>query len=104
MQDFTNAEMLGLGKYITNELINMMHINIHYINIDNAISDIKFRLNRDMYQIIIWKEDVYYIEYKTYSTYKMCKPKIQLYEIQDFNDVFNVLEDIFDTLRPRDEY
>ncbi len=26
------------------------------------------------------------------------------YDIEDFDDIFNVLEDIFDLLRPRDEY
>ena len=57
------------------------------------------------YTIFIWKkQDLYYIQYH-YKKF-MSQPiiKEQLYEIEDIDDIENILEDIFDTLRPRDEY
>ncbi len=60
------------------------------------------------YQIGLYKyKDLYYIVYMTYdylSLFERPRRMEQLYEIEDINDVFNVLEDIFDKIRPRDEY
>ena len=114
MSLFTNNELLELEEYVTNELLNMQHIDINELTFLNNMISVQFntapiRINYIGYKVFIWgRRDLYYIKYEEYH-YKIfgSKPIIlneKLYEIEYIDDVFNILEDIFDTLRPRDEY
>ena len=115
MSQLTNAERLALEDYVTGQLSEMRHIQISELSfgINNIL--IEFRdtpvyIDRPhfSYNIFIFKkQDLYYIQYEEgYYKSFISKPIVnkQLYEIEDIDDVFNILEDIFDTLRPRDEY
>ena len=115
MSQFTNNEILALEDYVTDQLTRMRHIQISELSfgINNII--IQFRdtpvyIDRPhfSYNIFIFKKQgLYYIQYEEWYYKSFISKPIaneQLYEIEDIDDVFNVLEDIFDTLRPRDEY
>ena|SRR5687767_5786062 len=117
MSLFTYAEFVQLKDYIEEQLINMEHLEIAELSFNNrriviqvdTIPIFPFNINQSnfSYKINIRGKDGYYLQYQEYyyRTY-MTQPIIeeQLYKIEDFDDIFNVLEDIFDRLRPRDEY
>ena len=107
---------MELEEYVINELIYLVHIDIQELAFLNNMISIQFNTTRIYidqpyvgYKIFLFKRhDLYYIKYEEYY-YKIFnkKPimvKEQLYEIEYIDDVFNILEDIFDTVRPRDEY
>lgn len=114
MSQFTSLELEELEEYIDNQLYDMPHIEINeYYNNKRFIIEIStipifpFDINQPYFtdNINIYKKQGwYYIEYKQY--YPKTQPNVteQLYEIEDMDDVFNILDNIFDTLRPRDEY
>ena len=117
MNHLTNNEIFELRKYVTNQLTDIPHIVIDLIEVTNDnntlwinFGETQVFLNRPhfSYKIFIFKnQGLYYIQYAEYYYVSFPgRPIIttQLYEIEDIDDVFNVLEDIFDTLRPRDEY
>ena len=115
MSEFTPAERLKLEDYVTDQLNDISHIHISEISFFTHVALIQFNTTpvymdqpHYSYKIFIFKnQDLYYINFQEwYFKTFLSKPVVeqQLYEIEDIDDVFNVLEDIFDTLRPRDEY
>lgn len=124
MQRFTNTERLELEEYVTNQLLNTMHIQFDGIDFNSKIVLISFRTTPVIfniphyeYKIFVWKKQgLYYIKYKEDTLIFSIENNIPIqrrgidynkdmvYEIEDIDDVFNILEDIFDTLRARDEY
>lgn len=120
MQQFINDEKFELEEYIEDKLTDMIHIEIIEITFTNAMAFIDFRtipinnIPYYSYKIYIWKrKDLYYIKYQedTLIIFIENHPMVKrvdsneiVYEIEDYDDLFIVLEDIFDTLRPKDEY
>ena len=115
MNHLTNNEVFELQEYVTNQLTDIPHILIDEIRVVNGSLFVRFLdvpgfLISPLYtyNIFIFKvKGLYKIRYNTqYYDFFVGQPitTTQLYEIEDIDDVFNVLEDIFDTLRPRDEY
>ncbi len=111
---FANDKRIELEAYITDQLDEITHLDISEYHFNRTFLSIKFRtipIFRKIphfYHLFIWiKRGLYHIKYDEYY-YKTFhgKPTIssQLYDVEDFDDVLNVLEEIFDTLRPRDEY
>ena len=115
MSEFTHAERLELEDYLTYQLNDIQHIDINEISVLDKVALIQFNTTpiyldqpHYRYKIFIFKKhNLYYITfqewyYKTFLSKRVVEE--QLYEMDDIDDVFNVLEDIFDSLRPRDEY